>query len=309
MIVPSFVAANVSSWTVVATVDGRDVVLRALLRPLHRPAEALRQRDREKLLRVDVELRAEASSHVGRDDAYLRLRDAEDERHREAQDVRHLRRGPQRDVARRPDLREHASRLDRVRDQARLDVAPRHDDVCRVDRGLRIARLELPDVALVRLELGVDERSVVRECLLDVTDRAEGLVVDLDELRRILGQRAALGDDDGDAVTLIARLVSGERVVRRHLDVLRHRPGAGHAADPVAGEVRTGERGDDTLRSPGGVEVDAVDPRVGIRAADDRHVDRPRQCQVVDEGATSAQQGGVLLALDGRPDVGLGGSR
>ncbi len=204
-------------------------------------------------------------------------------------------------------MREHSSRLDRVRDQARLDVAPRHDDVRRVDRGLRVARLELPDVALVRLELGVDERSVVRERLLDVADRAEGLVVHLDELRRVLGQRAALGDDDGDAVTLIARLVSGERVVRRHLDVLRHRPGAGHAADPVAGEVRAGERGDDTLRSPGGVEIHAVDAGVRVRAADDRHVDGPGQRQVVDEGAASAQQGGVLLALDGRPDVGLGG--
>ncbi len=147
----------------VAPVDGRNVVLRPLLRPLHRPAESLRQRDREELLRVDVELRAEAASHVRCDHAHLRLRDAEDEGHREAQDVRHLRRGPERDVARRTDLREHSSRLDRVRDQARLDVAPRHDDVRCVDRGLRVARLELPDVALVRLEFGVDERSVVRE--------------------------------------------------------------------------------------------------------------------------------------------------
>ncbi len=95
--------------------------------------------------------------------------------------------------------------------------------------------------------------------------------------------------------------------MRRHLDVLRHRPGAGHAADPVAGEVRAGESGDDTLRRPGGVEIHAVDAGVRVRAADDRHVDGAGQRQVVDEGSAPAQQRCVLLALDGRPDVGLGG--
>ena len=72
----------------VAPVDRRDVVLGALLRPLHRPAEALRERDRKRLLRVDVDLRAEAAADVGSDHADLRLGDAEHELQREAQDVR-----------------------------------------------------------------------------------------------------------------------------------------------------------------------------------------------------------------------------
>ena len=43
-----------------ASVDRRDVVLTALLDPLHRHAELLRQPERERLLGVDVQLRAEA---------------------------------------------------------------------------------------------------------------------------------------------------------------------------------------------------------------------------------------------------------
>ena len=83
----------------VAAVDGRQVVLGPLLDPLHRPPEPPRQRDGERLLGVDVELRAEAAADVGGDDAQLRLGDPEDELQREAQDVRDLGRRPQRDLA------------------------------------------------------------------------------------------------------------------------------------------------------------------------------------------------------------------
>ena len=223
----------------VASVDRRHVVLGALLGPLHRAAEPACERDGERLLGVDVELRAEAAADVGGDHADLRLGDAEHELQREAQDVRHLRRRPERDLAGRADLREHATRLDRVRDQPRLEVAPRDDDVGRVDRRLDVVGLELPDVALVRPEVLVHERRAVLERLLDVGDRRERLVVDLDELGRVLRERTALGDDDRDAVALVAGLVDRERVVRRHLDVLGHRPGAGEAALPVVREVGT----------------------------------------------------------------------
>ena len=101
-----------------------------------------------------------------------------------------------------------------------------------------VVGLELPDVALVRAELRVDERRAVLERLLDVGDRRERLVLDLDELGRVLGERAGLGDDDGDTVALVARLVGREREVRRHLDVLGHRPGARQPALPVLGIAR-----------------------------------------------------------------------
>ena len=61
----------------VAAVDGRDVVLGALLRPLHGTAEPLREHDRERLFGVDVELGAEPAAHVRSDHADLRLGDSE----------------------------------------------------------------------------------------------------------------------------------------------------------------------------------------------------------------------------------------
>ena len=50
----------------------------------------------------------------------------------------------------------------------------------------------------------MDERRAVVERLRDVDDRLERLPVDLDELRRVLGLRSGLREDDRDAVALIA---------------------------------------------------------------------------------------------------------
>ena len=299
MILPSFVAAKRQLVDDVAAVDRRDVVLRTLLRPLHRAAEPLRERDRERLLRVDVQLRAEAAADVGGDDADLRLGDSEDELQREAQDVRHLRRRPERDLAGRADLREDAARLHRVRDQPWLEVAARDDDVGRVDRRLDVVRLELPDVALVRPEVRVDERRAVLERLLDVRDGRERLVVDLDELRRVLRERAALRDDDRDAVALDSaprRSASGKCGGILMSSVT----GQAHGSAPFQSscEVGSAERGDDTFGAAGGIEVHAPDARVRVRAADDDHADRAGQSHVVDEVPAAAEQRRVLLALD-----------
>jgi CO/xanthine dehydrogenase Mo-binding subunit len=86
--------------------------------------EPARDRERERLLGVDIELRAVATADVGRDHAQLRLGDAGDAAQRDACDVRHLRRRPERELARRRDGRdEHRARLDRVRDQPVLAIA------------------------------------------------------------------------------------------------------------------------------------------------------------------------------------------
>src|SRR5262249_17406336 len=49
-------------------------------------------------------------------------------------------------------------------------------------------------------------------------------------------------------------------------------------------------------------DVDALHACVRVRAADDGHVHRRGQRQVVDERPPPAQEGRVLLALDGRAD-------
>ena len=117
--------------------------------------------------------------------------------------------------------------------------------------------LELPGEAVVRAEVLVEDRRAVGERLLRVDHGRELLVLDLDELRGVLRQRARLGEDDGDAVPLVAHLVGGERVVRRLLRVLGDEPDARERRGPVLDEVGAGERRDDALGLAGRGDVDA----------------------------------------------------
>ena len=104
-------------------------------------------------------------------------------------------------------------RLYRVRDQTRLVVATRDDDVGILELLAGGIRVQPPDVALVRAEVRVDERCAVVQSLRHVGDRVERLPVDLDELGRVAGLGTRLGDHDGDPVSLVARDVR-ERIVR-----------------------------------------------------------------------------------------------
>ena len=284
----------------VAAVDRRERVLRALLHPLHRRAQPPRDRDREQLLGIDVQLRAEPAADVGGDHAQLRLGHPERGGGEQPQDVRYLRRRPQRDVPAGLGPGDDATGLDRVRDQRGLHVAVLDDHVGAV---VERSRLELPDVRDVRPELLVHEGSAVLRGGLDIDQHLERLVVDVDELRRIDRVRARVRDHDRDTVALVVHLADGEREVLRALHVLGHRPGARHRRLPVVAQIGAGEHGHDALGRLCRGGVDRRDPGVRIRAADDRHDDGARQGEVVDEASTSAQQRIVFLPLQGRPDV------
>ena len=139
-----------------------------------------------------------------------------------------------------------AARLDRVRDQAVLAVALRHGHVRLGEQPLDLARLELPRVAAVRPELLVHERRAVGERGLDVDHRRQRLVVDLDELGRVLAPRRGSRDDDGDRVAGVARLVD-RRAARASgafvSSVGSHAQGSEPAHSSV--ELGAGPRGDD----------------------------------------------------------------
>ena len=286
----------------VPAVDRRDVVLRALLDPFHGSAEAAAEGEREELLGVDVELRAEAAADVGRDDADLRFVEAERRRDEHAQDVRDLRRRVERHVARGAGKREYGARLDRVRDEPRLVVAPRHDDVGVLELLARGVRVQPPDVALVRTEIRMDERNAVVQRLRHVRDRVERLPVDVDKLGGVLRLGAGLGDHNGDAVSLVARDFS-ERVVRRVLHLLRDGPCARHRRLPVVPEVRGRERRDDPVGRLRRREVDRRHAGMRERAADDGHEHRSDRRHVVDVCPAPGEKRLVLAALHRRADV------
>ena len=262
--------------------NGRLISLRALFGPLHRAAEPPGERDGEHLLRIDVELRAEAPAHVGRDHANARLVDSEDEREPEAQDVGHLGGRMNSHVAARSDLRENCPRFDRVGNQPRLVVGVRDDHVRLREDVIDIVGRELPDVTLVRAKRFVDER----RCILERSGYPDGggkrLVFDVDELRGVLGESARLGDDNRDTVTLKARFVDREREMLRRPHLLRHRPGAGKRALPVVPKLGAGEDRDDAVGRPRCRRVDRGDARTRIGAADNepsRAAPRPSCCR------------------------------
>ncbi len=201
---------------------------------------------------------------------------------------------------------EHAPRLYRVGDEPLLAVALLHRDGRLREDAVGVVRLQRPGVAAVRPELLVDDRSAVRERGLRVDDRLERLVVDLDELGRVLGERAALGEDDGDAVACVPHLVRRERPVEGLLRVLGDEPDARQRRLPVVGEVGAAESGHDALGLERLGDVNALDARVGEGAADDHGPDHAGQVEVVDVAGLAGEELGVLLAGDGLTDVGRG---
>ena len=95
-------------------------VLAARLHPLHRPAQGDRQRPQERFLAVDVQLAAEPTPDLGRNDAHLVFGQAHHLGHRRLDDVRDLGGRPQRQFAALV-VRDHASCFHRRRHQALLD--------------------------------------------------------------------------------------------------------------------------------------------------------------------------------------------
>jgi hypothetical protein len=61
----------------------------------------------------------------------------------------------------------------------------------------------------------VDDRRVGGHCMFERGHGRLGVVLDLDELRRVLGDVAALCDDDGHRLSRVERLVGQERRMAR----------------------------------------------------------------------------------------------
>ena len=119
-------------------------------------------------------------------------------------------------------------------------------------------------------------------------------VVDDDRFHRVARGRRTLGDDDRDAVAHEAHFAHRERVVLRVLHVGGDRPRARQRRLPVVEEVGAGEHGDDAGHRACGLRVDRADRRVGERAADDLHVERAGDREVVDEARLAGEEHGVF---------------
>jgi hypothetical protein len=147
---------------------------------------------------------------------------------------------------------------------------------------------EVPGVALVDEVVAVHGGPVVHE-------RLEGVEVDHDQVGGVLGEVAVVGDHERDRLADEADLAVGEG---RHGCLLAPaRVGVPELAH-LGVEVGAGEHGVHAGRGEGLGGVDARDAGPGQRAAHEAGVEHPRPHDVVDEGAPSGQQAGVLDAVD-----------
>ena len=263
-------------------------VLEPVLRPAHGHAELARGEADQHDVDVDRRLDPEAAARVRRrDQPQLRALQAERRGGDRVQRERALEVRPRgQDAAGLVPVRDDAVALDRAGGPAREREALGDDEVGGREGRVRVAVREGAvgdDLAALGVEHGL-----------------ERLVLDLDQLERVLGGVAVARDDDRERLARVARdLVGGGAVGRRVLDAdrerVRHR-----------GHVGPGEDADDARVLERGRGVEADDARVRELRAEDRGVRGvPHRVDVVHEAALAAQQRLVLEARDGLPDPGL----
>ena len=171
-----------------------------------------------------------------------------------------------------------------------LDPHPHHA-VRAGERVLRVVGVPLAadDVARNRVEL---QRRSGGQRLLHVDDDRQRVVVDVDQLDRVDGLGARLGDDHRDRLADEPDPVGRER-----------RPGAGGVdleEQVPRRQVQVGGRedADDTRRRASGLDVGDVDPRVREGTSYERQVEGAVDDHVVDVVALALHEIGVLDARD-----------
>ncbi len=261
------------------------------------------------VLRIEVDLRAEAAADVGRDHAHLVLRQPQHEgSHQQPLNVGVLARDIER-VARLGARvrRVGRARLDRVRYQAVVGEIEL-GDVRRLGKRAVDRRLvaQRPDVTGVVRRRFMNRRRAFGFYRVD--DCRQDFVIHLDELGGIprLGER--FGDHHRDALADVPHLALRERRVRR----LLHRLAVDVGDQPAAGQpahLRRRQIGAriDRKHCRGLfclVHRNLLDPGVRVGRSHERRVRLARQGDIVGVHAGAGEEAVILLALDPRADQG-----
>ena len=122
------------------------------------------------------------------------------------------------------------------------------------------------------------------------------LVLDLDQLERVLGDVAALGGDDRD------RLADVAHAVQRDAALLDRRVGEAGQGSGDLGDVGAGHDQGHARQRLGPADIDRLDAGMGVRAAQRGRVQHVRQRDVVDVAALAGQQARVLDPLHALAD-------
>ena len=196
--------------------SGRPEYLFAAHHDLDRPARFLRQHIGDRL-EIDDRLAAKAAADLGRDRADIGDVGADDARGVAAHHELALARAPDRGLAVGCDRNHAGMRLDIALVHRLGRVAPLDDDFGFAEPGLDIALGEAHHLRNVGGlgRLGVDargedvvmqQRRVRRHRRLDIHDVRQYLVFDLDQIKRLIGDRRGDGGDRGHRMPLVERL-------------------------------------------------------------------------------------------------------
>ena len=230
-------------------------------------------------LEMELALAAEAAPQVGHDDPDPAFGDAQGLGHPAAGQERDLRGGPDGDLVALP-LGQDGVRLDgdgvrHVDPVALLEHHGRslqphlHVALDDVDVGALVAPADDSIQALVRLPLGVDQRTSGVEGALGVEDGLQRFVLDLDQAGsrgcRLLGE----GGDRGHHLALEAHHAAGEK------SAVGDRVAVAHVGHVVLGDRRQHAR-----MPAGSDQVQPADPGVRPARVDELGVEHPRQRQV-----------------------------
>ena len=284
---------------VVPSVRRRLVVLAARLAPLDGSPEPHAAEDGDEVGGVGGDLAAKPAAYLRRDHPDLVFAQPAHERRQEPHDVRILRRVPERQLpGGRGVAGQRRSRLHRVRDQPLLNDAVRHHDLGVLEGGVDVATRHHPVERLVARDLLMQLRGARLRRGLRVGHRRQRLVIDLDQLERVLGGVSVLGHDHRDDVADVAHHVLGDAVIGGDLQVrVGEQPGAGGRLDRAV-RVGVGVDGDHPGRRRRRARVDRPDPGVGVRAPEHGGVHHAGQRQVVGVGRRAGDEPRVLPAAD-----------
>ena len=250
-------------------------------------------------------LGAKATTDARLNNLYLRLRNVERLRDHAAHVEGHLRGGGHRDAPKRVGRREGAEGLHGRGLRGLAGVGALKDDVALGEGLFEVAKIAgtaahqvASNVAALwehegHVALGMDH-DVVIERLGKVEQGLEHLVVDLDELERLVGGLLGLGSDNRHLLVLIAhKVLENQAVVGTRLRIAL--AGNGKAA---LGHVLVGVNAHDARHLQGARGVDGTDLGTGIGAALEFDDERAGGHHIAGVDRTTLEQGlRVLLGL------------
>ena len=133
-------------------------------------------------------------------------------------------------------------------------------------------------------------------CVFGVDHHRKALVVDHDQIERILGDIATLGHHHGDRFAHMADAADGDAaLLDRRVCETRQWPGG-------LGNVGAGQNLNHARQCRRGGDIDRLDAGVGARAAQHRRVQHVGKVDVVDIAALPCQQSRILDALNALAD-------